>query len=451
MMDLFPFNLIERGSTILLYGLGRCGSTYFEQNEQLKWCRIKYVSDKTKPSRKEFQDIYIKPENVLNIVKKIDKIVIGISNFIIVKQVKEWMVKNGIDEKMIVSSVFEEGSVLTNSLEKNKVKREKRRVLLVMKGGLGDYVVYLSFYQRVMDYLPDAEIIIQGRPALLDVIYGQKANVTIISPDIEITDRNEFDCIIELEHFIKVIWCNAMLLPEELIKKFEAYEAEYQRKYSIHEMRDEVFIRRMVIAGRNRYDALGGGAVFSLGDVKLKIDYKEYAKKIYDTYNLKRYVTFNYGSDRIRETTEEQLKVWPKQCYTEWIGKLKEQYLNLEVVQIGAKEATIIEGADRYILGERFDVIKYILKGAVFHLDCEGGLVHLATAIGTKCVVLFGPTPLKYYAYPQNVNLYTGVCEGCMDLSDNWYYECINNNKQCCMYSITPEMVMEEIKDIIKE
>lgn len=95
-------------------------------------------------------------------------------------------------------------------------------------------------------------------------------------------------------------------------------------------------------------------------------------------------------------------------------------------------------------------MVKYILKNALFHLDCEGGLVHLATAIGTKCIVLFGPTPLKYYAYPQNVNIHTGVCEGCMDLSDNWPYECINNKRQCCMYSITPEMVMKNINYITK-
>lgn len=447
MIDLFPFNLIEKGSTILLYGMGRCGRAYFEQNKQLKWCNIKFVSDKAKPA-KEFQYLYIKPEFISNVIEKIDKIVIAISHPAIVKQVKEWMVKNDINENIIVSSVLEENLMPAGILQKNAIMREKCKILLVMVGGLGDYVVYLSFYQKLLDYLPDAEIVIQGRTALLDVIYGQKANAVIVHRDMEIRNPSEFDCILELSHFIKVVWYNPMSLPDELIKKLEAYEAEYEGKYNMHEMRDALFIRRMIIAGRNRFDALGGGTIFNLGTVKLKIEYTECAHNIYDKYNLKQYVTFNYGSDRIRETTDEQLKVWPKELYTEWIKQFKEKYPTLEVIQIGAKNAVVIDGADRYILGESLEVVKYILKNAIFHLDCEGGLVHLATAIGTKCIVLFGPTPLEYYAYTQNMNLYTGVCEGCMDLSDNWYYECANNNKQCCMYSIRPEMVMEKIKSM---
>lgn len=447
MIDLFPFNQIEKGSKILLYGLGRCGRTYFAQNEQLKWCNIIYVSDKAKPSE-EFQHLYIKPDDIITIIKNIDKVVIAISHPVIVKQVKEWMIKNGILENIIVSTELENNLMPAGSLHKNVKKKEKRKILLIMKGGLGDYVVYLSFYQRLIDYVPDAEIVVQGRTVLLDAIYGQKENTEIISQDLEIKDLDEFDCVLELSHFIKIIWYNAMSLPEKMIKKLKIYADEYEGKYNMHEMIDALFIRRMIIIGRNRYAALGGGEIFRLESIKLKIEYAEYAKSIYERYHLKHYVTFNYGSDRVKKVTDEQLKVWPKELYVEWIDKFKKEYPNLEVVQIGAEDTTKIEGADKYILGEQFEVVKYILKNAIFHLDCEGGLVHLATAIGTKCIVLFGPTPLEYYAYPQNVNLCTKICEGCMGLSENWYYECINNNKQCCMYSITPAIVMKSIKNM---
>ena len=441
MIDLFPFNLIEKGSTILLYGLGKCGHAYFEQNKQLKWCNIKYVSDKVKPI-KDFENLYIKPEDISTITTKVDKIVIAISRSSIVRQVKEQMIKDGIAENMIISAVLEDEGISVDFSEKALREGKKSKILLVMLGGLGDYVVFLSFYQRLMDYLPDAEIVIQGREAFIDALYGQKTNVKIIPEGLEIKNQDEFDCILELNHFIKVIWYNPLSLPETLVKKLEAYEAEYEGKYKPYEMRDALFIRRMIIAGRNRYDALGGGKIFDLNTVKLKIEYTEYGKKRYDLYNLKQYVTFNFGSDRLNKTGTEQLKVWPKEYYIKWIEMFKERYPAVEVVQIGANDVTRIEGADRYILGEQFEVVKYILRNAIFHLDCEGGLVHLATAIGTKCIVLFGPTPLEYYAYPQNINLYAGVCNGCMDLLDNWYYECINRNKQYCMYSITPESVM---------
>lgn len=447
MIEIFPFDLIEKGSTILLYGLGRCGRVYIEQNKQLGWCNIKYVSDKEKPAE-EFKELYIKPEDISNVIETIDKIVIAISHPVIVKQVKGWLIKRGIDKNIIVNALLKDDLMINQLIWVNLEKGRKSKILIIMIGGLGDYIVYLSFYQRLIEYVPDAEIVIQGRTILLDAVYGQKENTTIVSENLPIKDSSEFDCILELNHFIKVVRYNPVRLPDILIRKLEAYEAEYERKYSIHEMVDGLFVRRMIIGGRNRYDALGGGSIFKLGTVKLKIEYTEEAERSFKKYNLKQYVTFNIGSDRLRKTEKEQMKVWPKELYIEWIDRFRKQYPDLDVIQIGAKDASIIDGADRYILGESFEVIKYILKNAVFHLDCEGGLVHLATAIGTKCIVFFGPTPLEYYAYPQNVNLCTNVCEGCMGLSDNWYYECIHSNKQYCMYSITPEMIMETIKNM---
>ena len=403
MMDLFPFDLIERGSTILLYGLGKCGRTYIEQNGQLKWCEIKYVSDKAEPVN-EFRHLYIKPEDISKVIEKVDKIVIAISNPKIVEQVQEWLTKRGIDAGKIIGPSLSKESIPVGFRSRDLKQREKIRILLVMIGGLGDYIVYLSFYQRLLEYMPDAEIVIQGETVLLDAIYGQKENAVITSSDLKIETLNEFDCILELGHFIKVVWHEPTSLPEEFTRKLTVYEAEYERRYSIQDMRDALFIQRMMIARRNRYDALGGGPIFKLGRVKLRIEFSEQAKHIYAGYNFKQYVTFNYGSAKIREATEEQMKVWPKEYYKEWICRFKKKYPNLEVIQIGVKDAVKIEGADRYILGGSLEVVKYILKNALFHLDCEGGLVHLATAVDTKCIVLFGPTPLEYYAYPQNVN-----------------------------------------------
>ena len=88
----------------------------------------------------------------------------------------------------------------------------------------------------------------------------------------------------------------------------------------------------------------------------------------------------------------------------------------------------------------------YILRGAAFHLDIEGGLVHLASQLDTKCVVLFGPTPIAYYGYQTNINIQAGECHGCYWL-ENDYQQCYRRMaKPECMHAITPELVMERVR-----
>jgi ADP-heptose:LPS heptosyltransferase len=50
------------------------------------------------------------------------------------------------------------------------------------------------------------------------------------------------------------------------------------------------------------------------------------------------------------------------------------------------------------------------------HIDDEGGLVHMATALGTKCAVLFGPTPVGIFGYEQNINICADTCKECFGI-----------------------------------
>ena len=101
------------------------------------------------------------------------------------------------------------------------------------------------------------------------------------------------------------------------------------------------------------------------------------------------------------------------------------------------------ENADRYLLGESLELMKYVFKNSLLHVDCEGGPVHLASQLGTKCVVLFGVTDVNYFGYKQNINIVSEICSPCY-----WVWE---SNKECllkskeplCMLSITPQKVFD--------
>ena len=65
-----------------------------------------------------------------------------------------------------------------------------------------------------------------------------------------------------------------------------------------------------------------------------------------------------------------------------------------------------------------------MIKHSLCHIDTEGGLVHLANAVHTRCVVLFGPTPVEFFGYPQNINLEPSGCKACWFATQNWLIEC---------------------------
>ena len=53
--------------------------------------------------------------------------------------------------------------------------------------------------------------------------------------------------------------------------------------------------------------------------------------------------------------------------------------------------------------GKRWGDLKILLKNALYHIDGECGMVHLRKALKTgPSVVLFGPTPIKFFSYSNN-------------------------------------------------
>ena len=94
--------------------------------------------------------------------------------------------------------------------------------------------------------------------------------------------------------------------------------------------------------------------------------------------------------------------------------------------------------------------MKYIMRDSLLHIDDEGGLVHMGTALGTMCIVLFGPTPMDVLGYPQNINICSYVCPGCFSFIDGWNSYCFRGgNAPDCMYSISPEIVMKKIVEFL--
>ena len=207
-----------------------------------------------------------------------------------------------------------------------------------------------------------------------------------------------------------------------------------------------IFFARCEKEGMWRYTAYNRYPGFNVQDYHTNIPLND---EFYQTAkNLCRepYLTINYGWGG----SKKQAKVWPKEYEEELIKKIHDKYSGLKIVQVGGQGFPKLAGCDAYVFGYDFEIVKHVLKNSLVHIDCEGGLVHLATQLGTRCIVLFGPTPIKFYGYPDNINIQVGKCHNCYWLVDN-NYECYRGmEKPECMYSITPDIVMSNIVNCLE-
>ena len=125
----------------------------------------------------------------------------------------------------------------------------------------------------------------------------------------------------------------------------------------------------------------------------------------------------------------------------------------IDVIQLGVAEEEKIEGVTHYLNGQTsLEETGLLIKHGLCHIDTEGGLVHLANAVHTRCVVLFGPTPVEFFGYPQNINLEPSGCKACWFVTQNWLIECPRHTSGPeCMSAHSATSVADAAKRIIAE
>ena len=210
---------------------------------------------------------------------------------------------------------------------------------------------------------------------------------------------------------------------------------------------------RCRLLGLDRWTEQRMGAFLPIRSRKVYIPLLDRFEKMYlaQPFRGKRYITINYGADKMRPG-QVQLKLWPKGHLREFVRQFKTVHPDILVLQLGAKDAEHIPCVDDYVLGESIELTKFILRDSLCHVDCEGGLVHLAHQFDTRSVVVFGPTPVHMYGYRENINLTSAKCQNCMGLHADWAYRCWREEKEPpCMYGIAPAAVLAGVEEILEE
>lgn len=121
--------------------------------------------------------------------------------------------------------------------------------------------------------------------------------------------------------------------------------------------------------------------------------------------------------------TARATKQLPQAKWDEICADLRAQ--GLAIIQVGDKGDTELAGADLDLRGQTgLSALCFIMKGAVAHIDTEGGLVHFARASNRTSIVFFGPTSDSFFGYPANLNLSSPQCGHCWYSSASWVARC---------------------------
>lgn len=460
---LFPFEKIAYSSHILIYGAGDVGQEYMQQILMTNYAEVIgfidrsydkypkmivpiYPPDSLKKLEFDYVVLAVKTGNVADDIRKM------ISSFVPEEKIIFQEPRNST-ENMIVIGDEESKSVDGLAFEKGPLS-----IALKLGPQLGDSVIRKRLFVELTRMAPNALIDIYAPNAdkfIYSIYNDQPALNAIVNDGGALYARNskKYALAMSIFYMINIDYIN--------YEKIAQSNREFADKMALHRSRHQAYglsiypstqnrihIGRTVFRGWNCYSAYNYTGIFRIEDSNVTIPFDETYREQYDALKLKKYITLNFGNGTTSKGNKHSLaKQWPWEYYNQFIEKFKARYPKIEIIQIGDNTTERVIGADRYILGESLELVKYILQGALFHLDIEGGLMHLTSQIGTKCIVIYGPTQPDFFGYKNNINIVSEKCGGCYCLYNDTLRCARDLEKPECMWSITPEMVMERVEE----
>lgn len=340
-----------------------------------------------------------------------------------------------------------------------KEKGEVKTIVMMQFWGLGETVCTLPAIRRAKELYPDAKITVLTTTRVKDIYTGIDYidDLEIIEPGFlnvlrYITSNiRSFDLAIDMEEYLNVSAIMAFFI------------ARYRKGYS-HGVRSMLFHEKVFYDDRKHVTYAFMDLVDrSVKDVdalgRLHVDEKD--KKAVDA--LLKAEGLNKRLVGMVVTTAESARsrMWPHDRFAELADRLIEDY-DVQVVIIGAPH-------EKELARNVMDMMKnpavstcgktnvkqmfYLCSSCDLVISNDTGPMHIAAAMGTKTIGLFGPNlPERFGPFGKgNIGIYKGrICE---------YSPCINVHKgevPDCYFSRNSEdyqkcMKNISVQDVLKE
>lgn len=102
--NIFPFGKVPKGANIILYAAGDVGKRYYHQIKRTNFCHVSAWVD-ARYNLEAFQALGIESIDVI-LERQFDYLVIAIESLDIANQVREMLVKRGVDDSKIISNIY---------------------------------------------------------------------------------------------------------------------------------------------------------------------------------------------------------------------------------------------------------------------------------------------------------------------------------------------------------
>lgn len=330
-------------------------------------------------------------------------------------------------------------------------------IIFKLSGGLGDHLVaanYIHAFKQKFHIASENIIIYSGKSFRNYVFMGISKN--IFNESDQLTDTPALH--IEIIRFPKIITSNFDISIyrnnielKQWIENQVIFEEQNRKYFEYAPFCDGESANLCINLGKKRINQ--PDITNDLGlDEKYLYDSIPVNTHILDEYGLtkKEFITIHRGVDT--DQAKDSIKLWPLSYYNDLIKRLKEIFPGIKIVQLGVSHARCetMNGIDINLIEKTsLPDLAGLLKNALLHIDCEGGLVHFRHALqGGKSVVIFGPTSPDFFGYSENVNLRSSACPiPCEWLVKNWQDHCLrNSSKKTCMRNLYPEYVISQLK-----
>ncbi len=327
--------------------------------------------------------------------------------------------------------------------------------------GLGDSVVARKVFDAIIKLAPDCLIDIfymrKAHESFAKAFYGDSKNLNRILNFHEYYTNHvkEYDAALWVFGTHATIWDNVnferlnIVAPKlsRAMEQVEAYNKEnvFDFKpwsYSVP-MRNVMISRSLNV---NFFQFLSCNGALPIDDAAPWLKVSPEFERAFKNLKLGNYITIY--SNISRNEIFPKAKAWTIDYLAEYVALMKKFFPQIEVVQVGGGDEVPIANVDRKILGGDLELTKHILANSLLHVGCEGGLIHLATALGTTCLTFFGMSDWHYFSYPQNINVASEVCSPCMYASKD--FGCMRGEKiPPCMLDITPQEVFDVTREYL--
>ncbi|MDR1457559.1 MAG: methyltransferase domain-containing protein [Puniceicoccales bacterium] len=339
----------------------------------------------------------------------------------------------------------------------------KLKIAIIVSGGIGDILICGTAirelskrinYGHSIDLYTDEK----GRKTILDFVFNKAHFISNLAESNfwSIFEKHNHDVIMHIDRYPNILYCDSKHIEKKsewlgnFCKKNKDFFAKHYKFFEHSPQYHTLIGQWSILNDKTRIQGPDQCGLLGIDNsTYLFLNLEPKNMEILKSFGLEeiQYITMQRGINAY-EKSSESTRMWPIKYYEKFIELFHRAYPNIKVIQVGHSDKLCrsVDGVDVNLVGKTsLGELAVLLKHSLFHLDGEGGMVHMKRFLNGRSIAIFGPTSEKVFGYPENINLRGNGCSSwCEWVSNDWGNKCLRGFKEApCTASVSPEMVME--------